>query len=347
VALRRVVVVGCGSIGQRHAQLLSKRPDLRLELCDTQRDSLSAAVAAVGEARCHSDFEQVLATRPAMMVIATPHTLHAGQTIAALRAGVHVLCEKPMSDNLADARRMAATAAKGKPVLDFGFQLHFHPGLRRLKELISAGELGAVLHVHCRVGTYVTLASSRSRHQTDLEGALLLDYAHQPDLLYWLLGIEPRGAYMAAVLGGDLPLRSNPNVLSVTLDYDKPLLATIHLNYVQAPQRHEYEVVGDRAWAVLDMETNCLRIGWRERQTETTETFVVDRDKMYQSEHQAFLDAIDGRRRPESPASTAMVSMRIIHAAMRSWKRSRRQRLPARRETAPHAKSAQVGELQS
>jgi predicted dehydrogenase len=328
MAPRRIVVVGCGSIGRRHARLLARRPDVRVEVCDSDKEASAAAAVESGGASIHANFRRMLETRPEMAVIATPHALHADQTIAALQAGAHVLCEKPMSDNLADARRMAEAAAAGKPVLDFGFTLHFHPALQRSKSLIATGELGTVLHFCCRVGTYATLVHSRSRHQAGLEGALLFDYAHQPDLLHWMLGMDPVGAYMAAVFGGDLPLQSNPNVVSLTLDYAIPLLATIELNYVQMPQRHEYEVVGDRAWAILDMESNRLRVGRRAEQTETVETFTLERDQLFEAEHQAFLDAVDGRRGPESPAADALVSMRIADAALRSWKSKQRMLVP-------------------
>ena len=129
---------------------------------------------------------------------------------------------------------------------------------------------------------------------------------------------------MTAVFGGDLPLLSNPNVVDLTLDYDTPLIGTIHLNYIQMPQRHEYEIVGDRAWAMLDMETNCLRVGRRQQEAETAEPIKVERDRLFEAEHQAFLDAVDGRRRPESPPESAIVSMRVIDAALRSWKHSQR-----------------------
>ena len=335
MAVRRIVVVGCVSIGQWHARLLAQRPHLRVELCDPNAESLTEAAAVAGEPTSYRDFNEMLGTQPEMVVIATPHALHAGQTIAALDAGIHVLCEKPMSDSLADAERMVAAAASGHPVLDFGFTLHFHPGLRRLKQLVTSGELGAVLHVHCRIGTYITLVCSRSRHQADLEGALLFDYVHQPDILNWLLEVEPSGVYMTAVYGGDLPLRSNPNVVDLALDYETPLAATIHLNYVQMPQRHEYEIVGDRAWAILDMETNCLRVGRREEQVETSERIEVERDRLFEAEHQAFLDAVDGRRRPESPATNAIVSMRIVDAALRSWRQSQRVPIPPRHTQEP------------
>ncbi|MBM3290649.1 MAG: Gfo/Idh/MocA family oxidoreductase, partial [Candidatus Hydrogenedentes bacterium] len=294
MAVNRIVVVGCGSIGQRHARLLARRGNLCVELCDTAPDCLAEAVASIGDRKTYRDYREALASRPDAIVVATPHAEHAGPVIAALDAGVHVLCEKPMADNLADAQRMAAAARDGQCVLDFGFTLHFHPGLRRLKELVGSGALGNIVHIYCRVGTYATLASSRTRHQAALEGALLFDYVHQPDICYWLTNAEPSAVYLFAARAGELPLCSNPNVADIILEYDTGLRACIHLNYLQAPQRHEYEVVGDRAWAKLDMEANELHIGRRNDATVTTERFEIDRDRVFEAEHQAFFDAVDG-----------------------------------------------------
>jgi len=320
MAVRRIVIAGCGSIGQRHARLLSQRPDIMVELCDSNEGSLAETTRVIGDRPCHHDFDAMLATQPDILVIATPHTLHADQAIAAMRAGTHVLCEKPMSATLADAERMLESASKCSVTLDIGFTLHFHPALRRLKDLIASGALGSLVHVSCRVGTYATLAASRSMYQATLEGSLLLDYVHQPDLLYWLCGEAPAGVYMAGSVAGDLPLRSNPNVAELMLDYASGMLASIHLNYVQAPQRHAYEVVGDKAYATLDMESNTLCLGYREGNHETTEIFTVDRDNLFEQEHAAFLDAVAGRREPESPPGRAIVSMQVVDAALRSWK---------------------------
>jgi UDP-N-acetylglucosamine 3-dehydrogenase len=230
-----------------------------------------------------------------------------------------------MSDTLADAQRMVDAARRSPCILDFGFTLHFHPGLNRLKEIIVSGELGNIVHINCRVGTYATLTSSRTQHQAGLKGALLFDYVHQPDVIYWLTKVEPTGVYMSAALAGELPLRSNPNVADILLDYDVSLRASIHLNYVQAPQRHEYEVAGDRGWAILDMEANLLRIGHRDDAKVITEQFEVVRDQLFVAEHQTFLDAVEKRRAPESPVETAIVSMRVVDAAMRSWQSGTRQ----------------------
>jgi predicted dehydrogenase len=325
---RRVIVVGLGSIGRRHARLLNARGDLAVELCEPAAANLELAYAEVGRLPTYTAYDAALRTRPELMVIATPHDLHRSQTVPALEQGIHVLCEKPMSDRLEDARAMLAAADRARrqsgAVLSIGFMLHFHPLLARLKQIVEDGTLGTVLHVHYSVGSYITLVNSRSRYQAGLEGALLLDYAHQPDFIYWLLGEKPIGVTMSAVQGGEFEHTSMPNVLTLTCDYARPLLTTIHLNYAQMPQRGACEVIGDRGWALAEIEKQTLRIGLRADSSEREERIPADRDDLYRAEHQAFLDAVAGRREPSSPASEAIVSMEIADAALRSWRAGRR-----------------------
>lgn len=317
----RFVVVGLGSIGRRHARLLSGRGDVAVEWCEADAGALAAARAELPPAaRIHASFEAMLATRPELVLVATPHQAHVEQTVAALATGAHVLCEKPMADTLAGATRLLEAAERSDRVLTFGFHLHFHPGLRRLAELVTGGALGTVVHFHCRVGSYITLVNSRSRHQSQVEGALLMDYTHQPDVLYWMLRQKPAGVYARGGRGGSPELTSNPNFIAVDCDYAQPVIGTVHLNYLQMPERHDYEVVGDEAWARLDFNAGRLWIGRRKDSTVAEESFDTQRDPVYAAEHQAFLDAVAGRRAPESPARDAIVSMQIIEAAMASWR---------------------------
>jgi predicted dehydrogenase len=319
-----IVVVGLGSIGRRHARLLKARGDLEVCACEPNEETARLAMDELGQLALYPTYGEALASGPDMVLIATPHHLHCEQTVQALAQDMHVLCEKPMSDNLADARRMQAAAEASQAILNIGFSLHFHPVLNRLKDLIRAGMLGTVLQLHYWVGTYITLVNSGSRYQAQMEGALLMDYAHQPDALFWLLGERPAGVYMAASQGGNLPHSSNPNFLSMVCDYRSPLVTTIELNYVQMPQRHSCEVVGDEGWALCDMDRGTIRIGNRVAQSVVQETLPIEVDRIYQLEHQAFLDAVDGERAPASPASEAIVSMEIIDAALTSWRTGQR-----------------------
>lgn len=325
MAARRIIVVGLGSIGRRHARLLDKRNDISVEVYEPNEKSLEVLDGEVGKPlHRHRSFEEALTSRPEMMLIATPPHLHAPQTVAALQAGCHVLCEKPTSDSPAGAQQMVDAANRFDRRLSIGFTLHFHPVMQRLKGMLNSKVLGEVLHVHARVGTYITLLNSGSSFQATLEGALLMDYAHQLDLFQWWLGQAPKGVYMWGGRGGMLEKMSTPNVACITMEYAGPLVATIHLNYVQMPDRHEYEVVGDRGWLHFDVGAGLLRVGMRETRMVSEEKFVVERDPMYEAEHDAFFDAVDGRRALESPGAEGIQSTLVIDAALRSWREGRK-----------------------
>jgi len=324
MALRRIVVVGCGSIGRRHARVLKNRANISLELCEPDPANLSLALDEVGNVPTYTSFDEMLATKPDMVIIATPHFLHADQSIAALSAGIHVLCEKPMSDSLDNAQRMWDVVKGSDAVFSVGFTLHFYPAMKAIKDVIASGDLGTILHVHWHIGTYITLMNSVSRYQSTTEGALLLDYVHQPDLLYWWLGKHPTAIFAIGHQGGNQALQSNPNVMIMTIEYADNLVATIHLNYAQHPQRAYCEIIGDKQSLLYDMMTGEIHTSDYATGTVSIQDFAVNRDDLFVAEHQAFIDAVDGKRSPESPADEAIVSMRIVEAAMASWKYKQR-----------------------
>ena len=324
MALRKRLVVVVGSIGRRHARLLAKRKEISVELCDTDPQGLREALEETGDLLQHHSFDEMLESGPEMVLIATPHKLHTEQTLKALEAGAHVLCEKPMSDRLGTARQVLEATLHTDRVIVYGFSNHFHPGVLKIKGMIDSGKLGEILYVHFHVGTYITLVKSRSRHQSDVEAALLMDYVHQPDLLYWILGKNPSGVYATGSLGGNLDLKSNPNSMTLLMDYDGPLTASIHLNYLQQPDRHHYEFLGDRGWAFYDLNSDIIHLGDANNQSVSQEKVYFKRDSLYEAEHQAFFDAIAGKRSPESSAQDALQSMIVLEAGIQAWKMKQR-----------------------
>ena len=321
---KRIVVVGTGSIGKRHARLLSERADISVELCDPNILTLNEAIQELGNLPKHLSFERMLKTKPDMLLIASPHKFHVQQTIQGLNIGAHVLCEKPMSDSLNSAKKILKVTTAANQILSYGFSNHFHPGILKIKKLIASGQLGEVLYAHFHVGTYGTLVNSLSRYQSKVDSAILMDYVHQPDLLYWILAKNPSGVYAAAGTGVNLDLLSSPNALTLVLDYDSGLTSSIHLNYLQYPDRYHYEFIGDKGWIYLDLISNSITVGDRKKNITTQEHLKFDRDCLYISEHQAFFDAISGKRLPESPAEEAFQSMIVLEAAIQSWKTKKR-----------------------
>jgi len=316
---KHAVVVGLGSIGRRHARLLAARPDLRVSWGEISEDMIQLARSELAAPHhLFRDFESVLDARPDYLILATPQSEHCWQACAALQAGIPVLCEKPLSDNLPDALRMVETVEQTGGCLVVGFQSHFSDGHCRMRELVQSGALGQIRHFHCRVGTYITLQNSRSRYQNKMFGALIQDYSHQLDLGLWMLRQAPTEV-MAHGLCTKVPdLWADPNVLSVHFSYPAGLLGTLHLNYLQMPQVQSYEIVGDEGWLQFDADTFELKIGSRSTGTIARESHPVERDLVYQREHEAFFAAAANRAPGESPARDAALSVALADAVIAS-----------------------------
>ena len=104
--------------------------------------------AAVQKLTLHRTYEEALADPQVdAVVLATPHSLHSPQVIAAAKAGKHVFCEKPFALTKADAEAAVKAAQQAKITLGLGYNRRFHPEMTKLREQIRSGELGTILHV--------------------------------------------------------------------------------------------------------------------------------------------------------------------------------------------------------
>lgn len=319
---KRVAVIGLGSIGRRHTRLLCERDDVEVSIVDPIENNIRLVHDEIAKLPVFSTFEEALASKPDIVAIATPHGLHADQTVAALEAGCHVFCEKPASDSLQGAKRMMEAARKSDRLLNIAYMFRFAPIVRYVKEAIDRGELGNVLHFYSEIGTYLTLMRSVTQHQRHTEGSVAMDNIHDLDMFYYYFGKLPRRVRAVGFQGGDLELTSPPNILDIQVEFDGEMLACFHMDYVQYPQRHLHRFVGDRAWMELDFMSNILKKG--DLKTEqTSQEFPCPVDDYYRGEWQYFLEAVDGKHPPQSPVENAVVSSILCEAALRSLRENR------------------------
>lgn len=318
---KKVMIVGVGSIGLRHARLCLERDDVVIGCCDARPEGLEEACKTLGEVvACWDKLDEALMAQPDIVIVATPHDRHAEVAIAAMRAGAHVLCEKPMSHDLPSALAMLQAQQETGRVLRIGYNMHFHPVMQRLKQLITEGVLGTPALARYVVGSYFTLECSRSRHQREVFGAIIMDYAHGLDALQWLLGRAPAGVYARGIQAGNLELTSNPNVLSAVLDYHEPLLAEIQINYLTKPQAGVTEVVGDEATVAVDLGASTVTIHHRAKDQTTRETLAYERDDMYRAQIQGLLDVIAGKEADMTTAAQGAAAVAVADAILKSLK---------------------------
>ncbi|WSB82891.1 Gfo/Idh/MocA family oxidoreductase [Streptomyces cellulosae] len=213
---RRAAVVGTGAIvSGGHLPALRAHAD-RVELVaavDVDPGRLDAfraeAGAEAGEAVAgFSSVEAMLdAVRPDLVLIGTPPWLHCEQTVAALKSGAWVLCEKPLCLSLAEYDEIAAAEAASGAYASVIFQHRYGSGALRARELIRGGELGAPLVAHCQTTWHRDAAYYsvpwRGRWATEGGGPTMGHGIHQYDLLLHLLGEWEEVQAMAARLVHD------------------------------------------------------------------------------------------------------------------------------------------------
>jgi predicted dehydrogenase len=120
-----------------------------------------------------------------------PNGLHAEWSIRALRAGKHVLCEKPIASNAEQAQELAKAALETGHVLSEGFAYRYHPLCARMREIIASGEIGNVEHIEAQF-CFLLPVPGNIRFRYDLAGGALMDSGCYPvSLIRFLAGAEP------------------------------------------------------------------------------------------------------------------------------------------------------------
>ena len=183
-------IIGAGGISlHNHLPGLALCPDVRVQaVCDANPATLDQARSLTGAPVAAAEWRDVVARDDVhAVIIATPNFLHPDIAIAAARSGKHVLCEKPIALNAADARRMAEEADRAGVRHMTAFTYQFVPAMRYLRHLVARGDLGKAYHYRsCRLQDWGTRnlgwRQQRKLAGTGELGDMLshrIDFAHQ------------------------------------------------------------------------------------------------------------------------------------------------------------------------
>ena len=191
----RFAICGVGHIGRRHATLISRYDGAQLAaLIDIRPDLQSELAAEFPGVPFFTSLEQYLQSGPAadVLTVATPNGLHAPQAVAGLRAGLHVVVEKPLALTKADAETIVHTALQTGQLVFGVMQNRYSPPASWLKQVVDEGRLGQIylVQINCfwnRDARYYRPGGWKGTQAQD-GGTLFTQFSHFVDLLYWVFG---------------------------------------------------------------------------------------------------------------------------------------------------------------
>ena len=233
----RIAVIGAGIMGSDHARIFAEDlPGAAIQVvCDASAPRARALADAVGAADVMSDAEAAIArTDVDAVVIASPHFTHAPLSLACIRAGKRALCEKPLSQSVAECLSvMQAEQAAGQRHIQLGFMRRFDQSYAEMKAALDKGTLGRALMMHNFHRNVETPAA-------DFTGAMAITNSapHEFDVVRFVLGTE------YAAISAFQPKRSDALVAPVfmVLETTDGQLVNIEINNNAA---YGYDVRGE------------------------------------------------------------------------------------------------------
>ncbi|MCL2365186.1 MAG: Gfo/Idh/MocA family oxidoreductase [Defluviitaleaceae bacterium] len=326
-------VVGLGGVAPMHTMALEALGISIVAVCDKDEGKAKVAAEKFG-AVAFTDYREMLARGGFdILHICLPHFLHAPVAMDALRAGYHVLCEKPLATTLEDAQRMNEVAQQTGRHLSVIFQNRYNPGSLLVKETLASGALGAIHGGWFRVNwyrgeSYYTCSDWRGRKATEGGGVLINQSIHTFDLMNFFLGAPTR--VDATIANRAHPQIEVEDVAEGVIFYNTPhgteIPVSFHVNtYHPYDAPVQLEIIGEHGRATITGDEAEVIIG------DTRHTAKADADAQAQfgikhywgvshaKQIAAFYEAIKKGTTPDLTGEDALVTQRLVEGIYASF----------------------------
>lgn len=334
----RVAVIGCGSIARmRHLPEYEANPKVEIvAVCDIVPERVAETAEKYG-AEAFTDYQELLEqVKPDVVSVCLPNYLHAPVSIAALNAGAHVLCEKPMATSYEEGLAMIAAAKTNDRRLMIAHNQRFVPSHQKAKELIEAGELGKIYSFRTAFGhggpegwSIDGKDSWFFRKDEAFIGAMGDLGVHKSDVIRYILGEE--FTEVAAMVETNAKEDSNVDDNAVCLlKSESGIIGTLTASWAYNSGEDNATIIygekgtlrleDDPKYSLIANYTDGRKVNYELGQIQSndaagqTSSHVVDH----------FIEAIQGDRDPLITGEEGLRSLNIILAALESSETGKR-----------------------
>lgn len=255
-------LIGYGYWGPNIARSITRIKDVNLSIiCDKDKDKLKNAKLLYPQILITDGTDQVLENpRIDAVIIATPASSHFELASKALKSGKHILIEKPITTNTAEARKLIEINKKVKKIAMAGHTFEYNPTVLKMKEVIKDDNFGRVYYIY---STRVNLGQIRG----DVN-ALWNLAPHDISMLNFLLEKMPEEVMSA---GASFLQKDIEDVVFVMLRYPNNILAEVHLSWLDPAKERKITVVGSKKMLVFDDLDNEMPIKIYDKRADTGE----------------------------------------------------------------------------
>jgi myo-inositol 2-dehydrogenase/D-chiro-inositol 1-dehydrogenase len=313
----KVAVIGAGYIAQAHAAAYDAHPGAELAYVTDPVTAKAEALADRHRARSVGSLDAVLASDVEAVSVCTPSPTHADIVVAALAAGKHVLCEKPLARTLGDGRRIVEAAGQSASLLMIGHVSRFEPDHRAARDAVLEGRIGAVrMMAQSIVGELPTWSEQSWLTDEAQSGGPLIDLAvHSFDYLTWVCGAKPERVH---AVGSARPDGLVDYALA-TVRYDNGALAVVETSWAH-PAGHGLDLTTELSGTEGRIAWDYARtaVGTLKQAGQPPLALNQLGNRGFDAEIAAFLGAVEHGSPSPVPAEEALLALEVSLAAAES-----------------------------
>jgi predicted dehydrogenase len=316
----RVLVVGTGSIGERHVRCFQKTGRASIAIVEPESDRCMQVAGRYDVQRVFASLDHAWPHAWDAAVIATPAPTHIPIARTLASTGTHLLIEKPLSTSFDGIDELQDLTSRRNLVAMVGYVLRAHPVLQRLHDVINSGQLGDALQLVVVSGQHFPTFRPAYREiyyarRAAGGGAIQDALTHLLNAGEWILGPIERivGDASHQALEG-VNVEDTVHVIA----RHGPVLASYALNQYQAPNETTFTIVCSRGTVRAELHESRLRIMKSPNGNWTEERFnISDRDQLYILQANSFLDAIEHGRPVLCDLQQATQTLRVTSELLR------------------------------
>jgi len=333
----KVLIVGLGGIGQRHVRNLRTLYGEKVQIIAHRVRGLKRAVSPSLEIEVDIDVEQkyniqvfdrldeALDLNPDFAIISNPSSLHISSAIKVAKKGCHLFIEKPLSNNLDFVDELIDICEKNSIVCFIGYQLRFHPGIVKIKEILTKEILGKILSVNAEVGEHMPSWHGYEDYRQmyaarkDLGGGVILSQIHEFDYLYSWFGLPLKIFSLGGRLSSlEIDVEDTAKILMSCIYNGYELPVSLHMDFIQKPPSRSCKIIAEKGKVEIDLISNQLRITRVDGTSEDYDYSDFERNELFMAELKHFINCIENNTKPLVDIFDGSNSLKMALAAKQS-----------------------------
>ena len=338
--MKKILIFGLGSAGQRHLRNLKSLKDYQIEIACFRSRNLKILISENMNAEFDIDvneyyhiksfnqIEEAFEWIPDAVIIANPISMHIETALQAVKNNASVFIEKPLGSSLLKLNELKSLLRSKNLVGMVGYQMRYHPGVRKIKELILSNSLGQLISGDFHFGEWLPgmhpYEDYRDSHASrkDQGGGVVNCLSHEVDLAYWLFGY-PRSIY---AIGGhlsslELNVEDTSDILMQCNLDSKNFPVHIHLDFIQKPPKRYINIVGEKGNLFLDLISNELILN--SEGSSSSKSFHYkdfNRNDMFLEEIKEFVECLHNKKNTSIPIDDGECVLKICLDILDSMK---------------------------